>query len=84
LGIDLRRGQKVFLLLHSLQNGSRDHLGLRIMATGGSSPRRGPESGVDLPTPPSAEVENAWDYTSIPPIHIPSMVLNEGQDNFTV
>jgi hypothetical protein len=58
-----------FSLHHRVQNGSGAHPASYPMGTRGSFPgwvkRKGRD--VDHLPPPSAEVKNAWSYTSIPP-----------------
>jgi len=66
-----------FSLHHPVQNGSRAHqtsypTGIRALSL--SIKRSGREAG-HLP-PSSADVKNAWSYTSTPPIRLHGAVLS--------
>jgi hypothetical protein len=70
-------GAGSFSLHHRVQNGSGAHPASYPMGTRGSFPgvkRPGPE--VDHSPPSSAEVQNAWSYTSTPPIRLYGVVLS--------
>jgi hypothetical protein len=63
-GANFPEGQwwEIFSLRHRLPNGSESHQACYPMGTGGSFP-----GGRADPSPPSsAEVKNAWSYTSNP------------------
>jgi hypothetical protein len=75
------RGTEGFFLQRLVQIGSRAHPASYPMGTGVITPgiyRQGRE--VDHSPPSSAEVKNAWLYTSIPLINLPGVVLSEAQD----
>jgi hypothetical protein len=78
IGVRVPAGAGNFSLLHRLQNGSgatraliqwvpRDlPLGVKL-----------PGLGADHSPPSSAEIRNAWSYTSTPPIHLNGVVIDE-------
>jgi len=59
-------------LRHRVQTGSEDHTESYPLGTGGSFP--GGEA--DHSPPPSANIKNAWSYTSTPLVRLPGVVLN--------
>jgi hypothetical protein len=66
-----------FSVHHRVQNGSGTHPGSYSVGTGGTFPgvkRLGREA--DHSSPSSAEVKNAWSYTSTPPIRLHGAVLS--------
>jgi hypothetical protein len=66
-----------FSLHPCIQNGSGTHPASYPMGTRGSFPGvKRPGREADHPPPSSAEVKNAWSYTSIPPIRLHGMVLS--------
>jgi hypothetical protein len=76
IGVRLPAGAGNFSLGHSFQTGSGAHPASYPTDTGRSFPgvkRPGREADHSLPS--SAEVKNAWSYTSTPPIHLHSVVL---------
>jgi hypothetical protein len=66
-------GSGKFSLHHRFQNGSGPHPASYSMGTRGSIP--GGEAATHSP-PSSAEVKNAWSYTSTPPIRLDGVVLS--------
>jgi hypothetical protein len=69
-----------FSLHHRIQNSSRAHpasypTGTRALSLGVKRP--GHEADHSLPS--SAEVKNAWSYTSTPPIRLHDVVLSQTQ-----
>jgi hypothetical protein len=79
------RGSKVrfpagagnFSLHHHVQNGSGTHPASYPVGTRGSLPRvKRPEREADHSPPSSAEVKNAWSYTSTPPIRLYGVMLD--------
>jgi hypothetical protein len=71
LGFDSRTGAGNFSLLHRVQNGSGAHPASYPLSLGVKWPAR---ESDHLP-PSSAEVKNAWSYTSTPPIRLHDVVL---------
>jgi hypothetical protein len=66
-----------YALHHRVQNGSGSHPTSHPMGTGGSfSGVKRPGSEADHSPPSSAEVKNAWSYTSTPPICLHGVVLS--------
>jgi hypothetical protein len=64
-------------LRHCVQNGSGAHPASYRTGAGGSSPGvKWPGCVTDHSPPYSAEVKNAWSYTSNPPARLVGMVLN--------
>jgi hypothetical protein len=61
-----------FSLHNRVQNGSGTHLASHPVGTRGSFPGR----EADHSRPSSAEVKNAWSYTSTPPIRLHGVVLS--------
>jgi hypothetical protein len=79
------RGSKVpfpagagnFSLHYRVQHGPGAHPVSYPMGTGGSfSGVKRPGLEADHSPPSSAEVKNAWNYTSIPPVRLHSVVLS--------
>jgi hypothetical protein len=69
-------GSGNFSFHYRVKNGSGDHLASYLMGTRGSLPgEKRPEREADHSPPSSAEVKNAWSYTSTPPIHLHGVVL---------
>jgi hypothetical protein len=65
--VRLPAGAGNFSLLHRVQNGSGAHPASYLMSTRGSFPgSKVAGREVDYSPPSSAEVENAWSYTSTP------------------
>jgi hypothetical protein len=65
-----------FSLHYCVQNGSGAHPASYPMGTRGSFPGvKRPEHEVDHSPPSSAEIKNAWSYTSTPPIRLHGVVL---------
>jgi hypothetical protein len=66
-----------FSLHHGVQNGSGVHPVSYPMDTGGLSLGvKRPGREADHSPPSSAEVKNAWSYTSTPPIHLHGVMLS--------
>jgi hypothetical protein len=66
-----------FSLHHRVQNGSGAHPASYPMGTGGSFPGvKRPGRRADHSPPSSAEVKNAWSYTSTHPIRLHGVVLS--------
>jgi hypothetical protein len=66
-----------FSLHHRVQNGSGTHPASYPMGTRGSFPGvKRPGREADHSPPCSAEVKNAWSYTSTPPIRLHGVVLS--------
>jgi hypothetical protein len=60
-----------FSLHHLVQTGSGANPSFYPVGTGSSLPGiRRPGNEADHSPPSSAEVKNAWSYTSIPPVHL--------------
>jgi hypothetical protein len=77
LGVRVPAGAGNFSLYHSVQTGSGPPLASYQMGTGGSFPGvNWPGREADLSPPSSAEVKNAWNYSSTPPIRLHVMVLS--------
>jgi hypothetical protein len=66
-----------FSLHHRVQNGCRAHQASYPMGTRGSFPgSKAPGREPDHSPPSNAEVKNAWNYTSTPPIRLHGVVLS--------
>jgi hypothetical protein len=66
-----------FSLHHRVQNGSGAHPASYPMNTRDSFPGvKRPVNEADHSPPSSAEVKNAWNYTSTPPIRLHGVVLS--------
>jgi hypothetical protein len=64
-------------LYHRIQNGSGAHPASYTMVTGVLSPGvKWPWREADHSPPSSAEVKNAWSYTSTRPIRLPGVALS--------
>jgi hypothetical protein len=73
-----------FSLRHRLQTGSGAHLACIRKIPVALSPRvERPGRKVDNSSPYSAEIENAWSYTSIPPCVAMAWCFVKHSDNFT-
>jgi hypothetical protein len=75
--VRLPAGAGNFSLHHRVQNGSGDHPASYPMGTGAlylGVKQLGREA--DHSPPYSAEVKNAWSYTSTPPIYLHGLVLS--------
>jgi hypothetical protein len=73
-----------FSLHHRVQNGSGAHPASYAMGTGGSFPGvKRPGREANHSPPPSAEVNNAWRYTSTPQYTFMAWCLVKHRDNFT-
>jgi hypothetical protein len=73
-----------FSLNHRVQTGSGTHPASYLMGTGGVlylGVKR-PEREADHSPPSGAEVNNAWSYTSTPPMRLHGVVIKL-RDNFT-
>jgi hypothetical protein len=73
-----------YSLLHRVQNGSGAHLAPYPMGTEALSleTKRSRREADHWP-PSSAEIKNAWSYTSTPPISLHGVVLIKHMHNFT-
>jgi hypothetical protein len=67
-GVRVSAGYRNFSLHHRVQTGSGAHPASYPMGTGVFSPDHSP--------PYSAEIKNAWSYTSTPPISFHEVVLS--------
>jgi hypothetical protein len=75
--VRLPAGSGNFSLHHRFQNGSGAHPASYPMATRGSFPGvRRPGCEADHSPPSSAEVKNAWSYTSTLPIRLHGVMLS--------
>jgi hypothetical protein len=76
-----------FSLHHRIQTGSGAHPASYPMGTSGSLPEEGVLKQLgreaDHSPPSSAEVKNAWSYTSAPPVPFMAWCLVKHRDNFT-
>jgi hypothetical protein len=84
LGIGFPAGAENFSLHHRVQTGSGAHPASYKIGTRGSFPgckAAGREADHSLPS--SAEVKNAWNYNSTPPISLRGTQLKH-RDNFIV
>jgi hypothetical protein len=72
-----------FSLHHCVQKGSGAHLASYPMGTRGSFPGRKAAGSWSWPLTSSAEVTNAWSYTSTPQYVFMSWCLVKHRDNFT-
>jgi hypothetical protein len=73
-----------FSLHHRVQNSSGDHSASCPMGTRGSFPRgKRPGREAEHSPPSSAEVKNAWSYTSTPQYVFMAWCLLKHRDNFT-
>jgi hypothetical protein len=84
IGVRFPAGDGNFSLQHHVQTGSGAHpasypIGGRSYFPGVRRARR----EADNSPPSSAEVKNAWRYTSTPPICLHCVVLVKHKDNFT-
>jgi len=76
-GVRVLTGTGSFSLHHHVQTGSGVHPASHLIGTRVSFPgvkRQVREANHSLPT--SAEIKNAWSYTSTPPIHLLGIVLS--------
>jgi hypothetical protein len=70
-------GVRNFSLHHRVQNGSGAHPASYLMSTWGSFPEGKVAWAWSSPiTPSSAEVKNAWSYTSTSPVLLQGVVLS--------
>jgi hypothetical protein len=66
-----------FSLHHRVHNGSETHPASCPIGTRGSFPWvKRPEREADNSSPSSAEVKNAWSYTSAPPLRLHGVVFS--------
>jgi hypothetical protein len=74
IGVRFPAGSGNFYFGHRVQTGSGDHPASypMILSLGVKLPGR----EADHSPPSNVEVENAWSYTSTPPIRIHGVVLN--------
>jgi hypothetical protein len=76
-GVRVLAGAGNFSLHHPNQTGSGAHPASYPMGTRGSFPGvKRPRREADHSPPPSAEVKNAWSYTSTPPTRLHDVVLS--------
>jgi hypothetical protein len=64
----------IFSLRHRVQIGSGAHQ-VSVVLSAGRDVKR-PELEADHSPPSTAEVKNAWSYTSTPPVCLHGVVLN--------
>jgi hypothetical protein len=82
--VRLPAGAGYFSLHHRIQNGSGAHPASYPMGTRGFSLGvKRPERKADHSPPSSAEVKNAWSYTSTPQYVFMAWCLVKQRDNFT-